>query len=1081
MSCHLILGRRSDDRAAVFYERLFAALEREEGPVCLILPEQSTFRHELYMEEIRNGRSLWDLDITSFRRLAEREIRETPLDTLGRDLLIYDILAAHRDDFKALKPKEISVGYVEDISSVLKEASMNGFTADLMQEKAAEIAADETAGDLADKLLDVALIQNAMEERGFHDESGRLFVFASLIREKGLFSRARFFFNDFFDFTAAEYEVLGALMESGADFTFAFLCDRDDAVFQKTTKAVSRIVGLAQEKNVPLEITQLKGEISPTALGFAERNLLGNNGAVYNGEDDSIALFAAENKAAEVRHIARSVCDLLDRGYDRDDIGVGFRNISGYEHYIEDIFAAYGIPCYIDKAYSLLHHPVYRFGARLFRVAAEKWSFPAVFALLKSGLFPMDADDCDALENYCLAHGIKGHRFRQEEDWPYCDEREGEDVGRINELRRSVQADLMPFADAIQKEDTAAHYSAILWRFLEHCRCDRTMDTWQKDEEAKGRMKKGAELAAGLGALCDMLDQLVAAFPDRLFTLSEYIELLKMGAAAVTVRTIPPELDAVEISVLGQSRPGRKKVMFLGGVNEGVFPSGVSEGGFFNIADRSILKERTDCWLQDKSFFYESEDIVVYQAITMATERLVFSYTTFGSEGKAYPSPLITTLKKMFPYLEETFVRDDLGTDGCCYSVEEVLNALALSLREDEVEGWDDIKATLLDADDVAPRLRYILSSLDYTGRSKFLSAESLQNYPGRDLSLSVSSIELFRRCPFSYFAKYGLHLRERKILQFAAPDLGNIFHAILCDLLEEMKNDNKPWEEVGSITTEHIAAMVDQKLKEFAGENLFPAEHMVYISHVLTENLRFLIDMMALQTENGDQFVPALWEVPFGKDQTLPPYEIRVDEEGRKIRLNGVIDRVDVAQKDGQTFFRIVDYKSSGKELAMDDLYYGVSPQLPVYSIVLEQGKEDVIPAGMFYQSMKDVVVRDQKNISDQKIKDKLNEEMALKGYIIGDKSFYGQSKNAKTITAQDYDTIRSHTEKKIGDIGRDIFGGRTEIRPYLRSKGKSCDYCPYEALCGYEPELMGKEDRLVDLNDSEAKAKMYEEDKKA
>ena len=72
-------------------------------------------------------------------------------------------------------------------------------------------------------------------------------------------------------------------------------------------------------------------------------------------------------------------------------------------------------------------------------------------------------------------------------------------------------------------------------------------------------------------------------------------------------------------------------------------------------------------------------------------------------------------------------------------------------------------------------------------------------------------------------------------------------------------------------------------------------------------------------------------------------------------------------------------------------------------------------------------------------------------------------------------------HTEKKIEDIGRDIFGGRTEIRPYRRSKGNSCDYCPYEALCGYEPELMGKEDLLLDLNDSEAKAKMYEEDHEA
>lgn len=1079
MGCHLILGRRPDDRATVFYGELFSALEREHGTVYLILPEQSTFRHELYMEEIRRGRSLWDLDITSFRRLAEREIHEVPVDALGRDLLIYDILAEHREEFKALKPKEISVGYVEDISSVLKEASMNGFTAALMEEKSIEIGGDDTTGDLGDKLHDIALIQNAMEERGYHDESGRLFAFAALIREKGLFSDASFFFNDFFDFTAAEYEVLSALMGAGASVTFSFLCDREDTVFQKASKAVSRIIGLSEDHNVALSITNLHSEAESNALGFMERNLMQNNGAVYTGEACSLRLLSAESRRGEVRAIARNICDLLEQGYRRDDIGLCFRDISGYDKYIEDIFAAYGIPCYIDKAYSLLHHPVYRFCAGLFRVVKEKWSFPSVFALLKSGLFPMEERDCDALENYCLGHGIKGHRFYQQEDWPYRNEREGEDVAVINDLRRCLLMNLQPYTDEIGMTGTAAAYSAVLWRFLEHCRCDKTIEVWCAREEEAGNMKKSGELAAGIGALSEMLDQLVAAFPERVFTLNEYMELLKMGAAAVTVRTIPPELDAVEISILGQSRPGRKKVIFLGGVNEGVFPSGVSEGGFFNIADRTVLKERTDCWLQDKSFFYESEDIVVYQAMTMATEQMILSYTTCGSEGKAYPSPLIGTLQRMFPSLHEEVIRDELGGAGCCYSLEEVLGALALSLRENEVEGWDRIRDTLLKNEEIAPRLQHILSSLTYTGASRMLSEASRAVYPGRDLSLSVSSIELFRRCPFSYFAKYGLRLKERKILRFAAPDLGNIFHGILCDLMTEMKENGVPWDKVSAVSTEHLREMVTTKLREISGENLFPEEHLTYISHVLTENLRFLIDMMALQTENGDQFTPVLWEVPFGKDKTLPPYIISVDGDGRRITLNGVIDRVDMVEKDGRQYFRIVDYKSSGKELAMDDLYYGLSPQLPVYSIVLEQGAEDVQPAGMFYQSMKDVMVRDKKNISEQKIKEKLNDEMALKGYIIGDKSFYGDAKNAKVMSAADYHTVRAHTEKKISTIGKEIFGGRTEIRPYLRSKGKSCDYCPYEALCGYEPELQGKEDRLADLNDSEAKARMYEEGK--
>lgn len=952
------------------------------------------------------------------------------MDVLGQKLLIYDILAEHRDDFASLKPKDISAGFVDDIGSLLKEISMNALTPDFLREQAAALTADEAAGDLGDKLRDIALVQSALEERGINDENGRLSAFAALVREQRLFADAVFCFDDFFDFTAVEYELLSALASVGASLHFAFLCDRDDAVFAKTTDAVSRMIAIALENGVSLELTPLAAEKNSSPLGFLERHFFRRDGSVYQGEVNDITLVAAENKKAEIRRMAQTICDLKEQGYAINDIGVCFRNIAGYDKYIEDLFASYGIPCFVDQPYSLLHHPVFRFCAGLFRIVAEKWSFASVFALLKSGLFPMAEHDCDLLENYCLAHGIKGRRFYQEKDWAYRDERENEDLVAVNRIRRDMLSHLLPLTEGIGKEDTAAGYSAVLWEFSEHCRCDLTLDRWCKEEESRGRIKKSAELAAGLGALSEMLDQLVAAFPERIFSLSEYTELLKMGAATVTVRTIPPELDTLEISILGQSRPSRKKVVFLGGVNEGIFPAAVGEGGFLNIADRSILKEHTDLWIQDKSFYYATEDILAYQGFTLATEKLMVSYCCAGEDGKAYPSPLVSLLQKSFPMLTEETVRDDIGGDGFFYSLEEVLGALPLSLRENEITGWEQIRDTLLEEKAVADRAEALLSSLSYTGQSKLLSDGSLRQYPGRDLSLSVSSIELFRRCPFSYFARYGLRLKERKILQFAAPDLGNIFHEILCELLESMKEHQIHWHKIGEVDDAVIDAMIAEKLNDFSRENLFPEEHLAYITHVLSVNLRFVLDMMAMQAAAGDCFVPALWEVPFGKDGVLPAYEISVGEEQRKIRLNGVIDRVDVAEKDGQRYFRVVDYKSSGKDLSMDDLYYGVSPQLPVYMMVLEQDKQhfEGKPAGIFYQSLKDVMVRDRKDLPDAKVQEKLKEEMALKGYIIGDgtsENCYVESKKNRVLSMSDYELVRSHTEHKIKGIGNDIFAG--------------------------------------------------------
>ncbi len=1097
MSCHLITGRQNTDRTAALYNALFQALEQKGRRVYLVLPEQATFQHELKIAATGAGRHLLNLKITSFKRLADDHVNRVALDQLGRNLLIYGLLREKKDQLSALQPADISGGFVEDMGDVLKEVSMNGLSADFLLEQSAELESLANAGDLPGKLRDIALLKAAMEERGVPDESGMLFSFAEIIRGEGLFADAVFCFDEFFDFTAAEYAVIDALFAASVDMHFAFLYDSYDSfesfdkeapVFAKTAAAVSRLLKLARDHDAAVAMTPLEGEADEGPLAFLERHFFNQDGAVYREAAEGLEIVSAENKKAEIRQMAQRICDLLEEGYERAEIGICFRDIGGYEKYIDDLFASYGIPCFVDQEISLLTHPVFQFGAGLLRIAAAKWSFASVFALLKSGLFPMAENDCDDLENYCLAHAVKGKRFYQEEDWTYCDEREGEDLVKINGIRRAVLTLLLPAVEKVKQSKSAMEYCRALWEFLETCGVDHTVDLWRRREEERGHWRKSTELAAGVGAFGEMLDQIVAAFPEGQFSVSSFLELLKMGAATVAVKTIPQELNAVEIYLLGMSRPPRKKVIFLGGVNEGVFPAAQGDGGFLNRHDRTLLKERTALWVQDPTFFYESEAILTYQALTLAREKLIVSYVRRDGEEKAFPSPLIDGLKRLFPALPESVVCESSLNHGVFRSLDEVLSYLPAFLREGADPGWEKIKEVLLHEEQTAKRTKKILTSLDYTGQSSDLSPSTLAVYPGREIALSVSSVEMYRRCPFSYFARYGLRLKERKILQFTAPDLGSIFHEALSELLETMKEQKIPWQDLRQAGNALIGEMVKNRLRLFAEGNLFPKEQLTYIGYILAENLKFIVDMMASQAEQGDAFVPVMWEVPFGRDREIPSLDITVDEEGRRIRLNGVIDRVDMAEKDGKRYFRIIDYKSSDKELTMDEIYYGLKLQLPIYLMVLEHGEKhgntrEALPAGIFYQSLKDAVVKETKQMTDTQIREKLSEETRLKGYIIGDgcsEQCFPQEKKTKVLSIAEHDCMLSHTYQQIKTIGKDIFQGKTEIRPYRRGPFKSCDICPYRAVCGYEPELMGREEQLPVLKEAAAKTLIGKEEAK-
>lgn len=69
---------------------------------------------------------------------------------------------------------------------------------------------------------------------------------------------------------------------------------------------------------------------------------------------------------------------------------------------------------------------------------------------------------------------------------------------------------------------------------------------------------------------------------------------------------------------------------------------------------------------------------------------------------------------------------------------------------------------------------------------------------------------------------------------------------------------------------------------------------------------------------------------------------------------LTGKIDRVDTYEKDGTTYFRIVDYKTGRKDFSYTDLLYGKDLQMLLYLFALQENQKKaghpMQPAGALY-----------------------------------------------------------------------------------------------------------------------------------
>ncbi|MCC3377687.1 PD-(D/E)XK nuclease family protein, partial [Cohnella sp. REN36] len=101
-------------------------------------------------------------------------------------------------------------------------------------------------------------------------------------------------------------------------------------------------------------------------------------------------------------------------------------------------------------------------------------------------------------------------------------------------------------------------------------------------------------------------------------------------------------------------------------------------------------------------------------------------------------------------------------------------------------------------------------------------------------------------------------------------------------------------------------------------------------------------------------QFTPKALELGFGPGAELPPLVFEL-ANGCRMELIGRIDRVDGAYGSKGLLLRIIDYKSSAKDLAIEDVYFGLSLQMLTYlDVIISQAEaffgEAAFPAGILY-----------------------------------------------------------------------------------------------------------------------------------
>ena len=642
------------------------------------------------------------------------------------------------------------------------------------------------------------------------------------------------------------------------------------------------------------------------------------------------------------------------------------------------------------------------------------------------------------------------------------------DVIRLNEIRKQIIEPLVNLQKKIRGEKTAKNITRLLYEFIQNQNVEEKINQKMNELQAIGKIDLMNEYKESYQIILDVLDEIVLIFGEDKVTIDQYQKILKTGLKNSGLGKIPGTADQVILGDVDRSRTHKVRAVFILGMNDGVFPSINKNEGFFNDKDREILKGLGLELAKGTLEMLFDEEFNIYKALTTAEEKLFLSYVSADKDGASLrSSAIITKIKKMFPELKEesdvvkkcTEVSSPKSTfDELLYNLREYKNGEKIDPIWFEVYKWYEKN------DDWKDKLDNALKGLDYTNKAETISQDNIEKLYGKKLKTSISKLEQYKECPFSFHLKYGLKLKEADEFKIKSIDTGTFMHDVVDTFFEEIREEdlkNLSKEEIKSV----VYNIIEQKLNLKKNAIFTSSPKFIILTNRLKKVIAESIYYIVYQMQNSDFNVLGN-EVEFSKT---------IDN----IEIVGKIDRIDVAENEEGSFIRIIDYKSSSKSLDLNKMVTGLQIQLLTYVDIMSE-KTNKEPAGMLYFNLIEPIISKNRNLSDEEIEEEIRKAFRMKGLILSDikvikmmdnrletgaskiipvtldKSGNVSGTRSSVLTKEEFTSLQKKIKKLIKQIANEILSGRIEIKPTYNQKQKksTCEYCPYKTICAFNPK---------------------------
>lgn len=1116
MGLRIIYGKLGSGKSQFCFSEIAKLIDKKES-IFIITPEQFSFTAERKLMEAVNKNAVINAEVITLTRMAYRvlsdisgEIKQS-LSKCGKAMLVYSILNKYKKELEFLGKSDENIDLV---IRTITEFKKHGITTNNLKD---EVEKTQDAY-LKTKLSDMILLYENFENKivdNYIDDTDLLTMLAKNLDEVEFIKNSIIYIDEFAGFTHQEYEIIKGLIKYAKQVNITICVDNlnpainpDTDIYYSNKITLYKLIDLVNENNFKLEepvFLKDQYRFKTKELKHLANNIYEIQSTKYEENVENIQLFLAKNPYSEIENIAKEIKKLVrDKKIRYKDISIITKNIDTYASLVRAIFKQYEIPVFIDEKRDLNQNIIIQYVLSILEILVRNFSSESVFSYIKLGFCEIDEDEIFKLENYCNKWGIKQNKWKKDFNIEVEDKSKKQEVERLNELRKQIIMPLIELKESIKKEKTAINITKSLYEFIQNQKIEEKVISRISKLEEEKNIDLANEYKSSYQVLIEILDEIVLIFNEEKISLDNYSKILKIGLKNSGLGKIPGTQDQVTFGDVNRSRSHKVQNIFIIGLNDGSFPSINKDEGFFNDLDREELKQDGIELAKGTLEQLYEDNFNIYKAFTTAENQLYLSYVSTDSESKSLrPSMLINKIKKMFPKLIEKsdVINKEYDLFNKEVTYEELIENIDKIRSGESIDKiWYEIYNYYKSQNEWKEKLFEDLEGLRYSNLPNQIKKANIDKLYGNKLNTSVSQLERYRSCPFSYYLQYGLKLKEKEELKIQSFNTGSFMHETIDEFFEYVREEQILLTQIEEDKIKEIVSQIIDKNLNLSKNYIFTAtaKYKVLVKRlkrIVSKALKYIIETLIYS-----DFDIEGTEIEFNKKGKYPPIVLELDN-GKKVEITGKIDRIDTADSDDGKYLRIIDYKSSSKNIDLNEVYAGLQIQLLTYTDAICKA-EDIMPAGVFYFSLLEQMIKADKKVSDEEIENMIRKNFRMKGLILADVKIIKMNDNTlKTgsskivpaaitqsgtvnekwtngVNKEQFKILQDYIDKTIKDISKEILSGKIDLKPYNKKGKTPCEYCSYKSICGFNTKQNGNQYNYIDKKSKDDLIKMMKQE---